>query len=133
MPLPCIKNYGAKQCTAKSKRTKQPCKNPAAFGCKVCRLHGARKAESIKRGKDHPNYKHGKCSLEVRDGYKKDMLELKKLNALIKKMLNNYSNLPVLLLSIYSSLFSSCLILSLNSFFIFKIVSCITGSSVISS
>ena len=28
-------------------------------------MHGARKAESIKRGKHHPNYVHGKRTLET--------------------------------------------------------------------
>mgnify|MGYP000187968289 CR=1 FL=1 len=63
MPLPSL-THGAKQCTALTKRTKQPCKNPAAYGCRTCRIHGARKKESIKRGEQHPNYVHGRCTLE---------------------------------------------------------------------
>lgn len=61
MPLPHLK----KQCTAVTKRTKQPCMNPAAYGCRTCRMHGARKAESIKRGKDHVNFVHGRRTLEA--------------------------------------------------------------------
>ena len=61
MPLPRIN----KQCTALTKRTKQMCKNPAAYGCRSCRVHGARKAESIKRGKDHVNFVHGRRTLEA--------------------------------------------------------------------
>ena len=61
MPLPGIFN----QCTAKSKRTGLPCNNPAAYGCKTCRMHGARKAESIKRGKDHVNFVHGRRTLDA--------------------------------------------------------------------
>ncbi len=64
MPLPSISKHGAKQCTAKSKRTGLPCNNPAAYGCKTCRMHGARKKESIKRGEQHPNYVHGNRTLE---------------------------------------------------------------------
>ena len=64
MPLPSL-SHGAKQCTALTKRTKQPCKNPAAYGCRTCRLHGARKPESIKRGKEHPNFVHGRRALEA--------------------------------------------------------------------
>ena len=64
MPLPSL-SYGAKQCTALTKRTKQPCKNPAAYGCRTCRMHGARKKETIKRGKDHVNFVHGQRSLEA--------------------------------------------------------------------
>ena len=65
MPLPSITKYRAKQCTALTKRTKQPCNNPAAYGCRTCRMHGARKAESIKRGKDHVNFVHGERTLEA--------------------------------------------------------------------
>lgn len=64
MPLPSL-YHGAKQCTALTKQTKQPCKNPAAYGCRTCRVHGARKAESIKRGKDHVNFVHGRRTLEA--------------------------------------------------------------------
>ncbi len=63
MPLPSL-SHGSKQCSALTKRAKQPCKNPAAYGCKTCRMHGARKAESIKRGEHHPNYVHGMRTLE---------------------------------------------------------------------
>ncbi len=62
MPLPSL-SHGAKQCTALTKRTKQPCKNPAAYGCRTCRLHGARK--NIVSGKDHVNFVHGKRTLEA--------------------------------------------------------------------
>ena len=65
MPLPSITKHRAKQCTAKSRRTGLPCNNPAAYGCKSCRVHGARKAESIKRGKDHVNFVHGRRTLEA--------------------------------------------------------------------
>ncbi len=64
MPLPSISKHGAKQCTAKSKRTSLPCNNPAAYGCRTCRMHGARKKDSIKRGKQHPNFTLGNRTLE---------------------------------------------------------------------
>lgn len=63
MPLPSITKHGAKQCTAKSKRTGHPCNNPAAYGCRTCRYHGARK--NIVSGKDHVNFVHGKRTLEA--------------------------------------------------------------------
>ena len=66
MPLPSMRLFGAKQCTAKSRRTGLPCNNPAAYGCRTCRMHGARKPESIKRGKSHENYLHGQRTLEAR-------------------------------------------------------------------
>ena len=65
MPLPSMRLHGAKSCTAKSKRTGLPCNNPAAYGCRTCRVHGARKAESIKRGEQHPNYVHGGRTLKA--------------------------------------------------------------------
>ncbi len=65
MPLPSMRLFGAKRCTANSKRTGLPCNNPAAYGCRTCRMHGARKKESIKRGKDHPNFVHGNRTLQA--------------------------------------------------------------------
>lgn len=58
MPLPNVLN-GAKQCQVISKRTKQQCKNPAAYGCLACRMHGAHKSRNVLRGASHPKYKHG--------------------------------------------------------------------------
>ena len=63
MPLPCITKHGAKRCAALSKRTKLACGNPAAYGCKTCRYHGARK--NILRGEQHPSYVHGNRTLEA--------------------------------------------------------------------
>ena len=63
MPLPSITKHRAKQCTAKSKRTGLPCNNPAAYGCRTCKVHGARK--NIVRGKEHVNFVHGRRTLEA--------------------------------------------------------------------
>jgi len=49
--------HDAPRCTAKSKRTGQPCKAPAVRGWSVCRMHGAR--GGAKAGAAHPNWKHG--------------------------------------------------------------------------
>jgi len=65
MPLPSMCLYGAKQCTATTKRTKQQCKNPVAYGCRTCRMHGARKKETITRGKDHVKFVHGRRTKEA--------------------------------------------------------------------
>ena len=40
--------------------------NPAAFGCKTCRFHGARRPETVRRGADHPQFVHGRETLEAR-------------------------------------------------------------------
>ena len=64
MPLPSVSRHSANQCTATAKSTRRLCLNPAAYGCRTCRLHGARKPNSIKRGEYHPNYIHGTETLE---------------------------------------------------------------------
>lgn len=56
MPLPLIKVL----CSAHSKRTKLPCRNPAAFGCSTCRMHGAHKR--IVSGESHHWFVHGERS-----------------------------------------------------------------------
>lgn len=63
MPLPSIIN-GAKQCQVLTKRTKQRCKNPAAYGCTSCRMHGAHKSRNVLRGADHPKYTNGNRTIE---------------------------------------------------------------------
>ena len=64
MPLPSVSKYSAYQCAALAKTKQQRCLNPAAYGCKTCRVHGARKQNSIKRGEEHPNYRHGMETLQ---------------------------------------------------------------------
>ena len=65
MPLPSVLN-GASQCQVLTKRTRQQCKNPAAFGCKSCRMHGAHKSKNVLRGINHPRYKSGEETLEAK-------------------------------------------------------------------
>ncbi len=43
--------------TAHSKRTGNPCKNPAVKGYRVCRMHGAR--GGAPSGEKNGNYQHG--------------------------------------------------------------------------
>ncbi len=69
MPLPNIK----KQCTARNRRTGLRCKNPAAFGCKTCRYHGARQ---ILSDTDHPNYIHGQRTKAAIESYQNKVKEL---------------------------------------------------------
>ena len=66
MPLPNIASGRTAQCVARSKRNKRRCLNPAAFGGKTCRIHGARRPETIKRGTDHPQFVHGRETIEAR-------------------------------------------------------------------
>ena len=79
MPLPSVSQHSASQCTAKAKATKHRCLNPAAYGCHTCRLHGARKPNSIKRGIDHPNYLHGTETLERKRQRSLKLAELKEI------------------------------------------------------
>ena len=47
----------APRCTARSKRTGQPCGSPAVRGYKVCRMHGA--GGGAPSGAKNGNYRHG--------------------------------------------------------------------------
>jgi hypothetical protein len=80
MPLPSITKHHAKQCTALTKRTKQPCKNPAAYGCRSCRVHGAH--SNILSGKAHPNWVHGERSKEWMKQNSVQLCELRDLESL---------------------------------------------------
>ncbi len=55
--------HRAPRCTAKSKRTGQPCRAPAVHGWTVCRMHGAR--GGARPGLAHPNWTHGERSAEA--------------------------------------------------------------------
>ena len=70
MPLPNLKQ----QCTAQNRNKQRRCLNPAAFGCKTCRYHGARR--QIAKGTDHPNYKHGNRSQSGIKSFSKASQEL---------------------------------------------------------
>ena len=65
MPLPSVLN-GARQCQANSKRSGKRCLNPAAYGCRTCRYHGAHRPQEAPSGEDHWNYKHGKATKKKR-------------------------------------------------------------------
>ena len=82
-PLPCVVK-GAKVCTANSKRTKLPCNNPSAHGCKTCRVHGARRQETIKKGKDHPQFTFGNETRDKRAIRANKLKEIKIYASLLK-------------------------------------------------
>lgn len=65
MPLPSVLN-GARQCQAKSKRTRKRCLNPAAYGCRTCRFHGAHRPQEAPSGEAHWNFKHGQTTQKKR-------------------------------------------------------------------
>jgi len=81
MPLPSIHLHGAQRCHARAKSTGQQCQNPSAFGSSVCRMHGARKPASIRRGKAHWNYRHGFDTQEAARNRKEAINRLKTLES----------------------------------------------------
>jgi len=86
MPLPGINSGKIQRCRAKCKSTSEQCKNPSAWGCKTCRYHGARRPSSIKRGANHPQYRHGQETLEVKAERSRRLTELYELEALSFKL-----------------------------------------------
>ena len=83
MPLPNVVSGRTAQCAARSKRSLRRCLNPAAFGCKTCRFHGARRPESVKRGSDHPQYKHGRETQQRRQTRQEASIRLRDLEELM--------------------------------------------------
>ena len=78
MPLPNLN----RRCRARARSTGNQCLNPAAFGCKTCRYHGARRRETVKVGKAHPQYKHGERTKEAISKYRNTMSELQRVECL---------------------------------------------------
>lgn len=70
MPLQSVLN-GAKQCLVLTKCTRQRCKNPAAYGCTSCRMHGAHKSRNVLRGANHPQYRNGERTRESEEEQRK--------------------------------------------------------------
>ena len=80
MPLPSVLHFGADQCQARSKRTGQPCNNPAAFGCRTCRMHGAHRSRRSTAGTEHWNYQHGRETLAAKLTRAETLAELRRLH-----------------------------------------------------
>ncbi len=83
MPLPTVAADPSLQCRAKSKRSQERCLNPAAHGTPVCRMHGARKRETIRRGPDHPGYRHGGETQEAKAARSMRLAELREMERLL--------------------------------------------------
>lgn len=81
MPLP----NKFQRCHAKAKSTQTQCQNPAAFGCSTCRMHGARRHASIKRGSDHPLFKHGFSTQSAMAERRAEFKALRKLELLMDR------------------------------------------------
>ena len=82
MPLPSLLKYGARQCSAKSKRTGLPCNNPAAHSCKTCRMHGAHKSRNVAHGVNSGKYKNGHYTKEAKEKSSKNLVKLRYLEEL---------------------------------------------------
>jgi len=80
MPLPNVVNGTALRCRAKCKATGERCRNLAAWGCKSCRYHGARKGTL--RESAHWNYQHGNETLVAKAERSARLAELRDLEAL---------------------------------------------------
>jgi hypothetical protein len=59
--------------------------NPAAYRQPVCRMHGARKPETIKRGAEHPLFTHGQETLEAKSERSAKLAELRDIEAFMFK------------------------------------------------
>ena len=81
MPLPSQK-YGARQCSAKSKRSGVRCLNNAVSGATICRMHGHVPKTKVNRGKDHGMFKHGDRSKEGIKQHSEKLSELRYLEDL---------------------------------------------------
>ena len=78
MPLPSLLK-GAKQCQVMTRRTKKRCKNPAAYGCRSCRMHGAHRSRNVLKGEDHSQYKNGERTKEAEAEIRKKSILLRYL------------------------------------------------------
>ncbi len=78
MPLPSQK-FGAKQCSARSKRSGVRCLNNAVSTSNVCRMHGYVPKDKVKRGKAHGMYKGGSRTLETQKQSSEQSLRLQML------------------------------------------------------
>jgi len=83
MPLPCVADYNAVRCRATAKHSGCQCQNPAAFGMPVCRVHGARRPETVRKGTDHPQYRHGQETLEMKRAHRESSARLRALESLM--------------------------------------------------
>jgi len=83
MPLPNVVSGQTPQCRARSKRSLRRCKNPCAYGMPVCRFHGARRPETVKRGADHPNFQHGRETQQRRHDRRDASIRLRDLENLM--------------------------------------------------
>ncbi len=78
MPLPNLKT----RCSALCRARGYQCLNPAAFGMPVCRYHGARRTQAIKRGEEHGRYKSGEFTQATKLAYREGIARIVELETL---------------------------------------------------
>ena len=66
MPLPSVEKFGAKRCIAKNRKSGLQCGNPASWGCRTCRYHGARKSKNATSGEVHYRYVSGESTKKAK-------------------------------------------------------------------
>jgi len=96
MPCNVVLTHPELRCTAQSKHANRRCWNIAAYGCRTCYFHGARKPDNIRKGKDCNFYKHGNETRAARLQRPVDNKKIKALAATIVpgKRILNIDNLP---------------------------------------
>jgi len=60
---------------------KLTCQRPAAHGMPVCRNHGARRPETVRRGAAHPQFRTGAETLTAKAQRSAKLAELRELEA----------------------------------------------------
>lgn len=83
MPLPSIAKHGATRCRAKAKHSGQRCNNPAAHGMPVCRVHGARRPETVRKGAKHPAWTTGRETMQAKADRSAKLAELRQLEGVM--------------------------------------------------
>ena len=84
--LPSLRLYGARRCQVKSRRSGTQCKNPAAYGQKACRFHGAHRSVASLTGPSNPAYKNGKETNKARSERRERIKELQDLENAGRKL-----------------------------------------------
>jgi len=83
MPLLNISTGRTLRCEALCKRRQARCWNPAAWGCRTCKYHGAKKTSAVIRGADHWNFKHGRETQQRRQARRDAAIRLRDLEELM--------------------------------------------------
>lgn len=77
MPLRTILEGKAPRCRANAKSTGTRCWRLASFSTPVCYVHGARRRSTIREGRDHPGWKHGKYTKAAKAEERRTLQELR--------------------------------------------------------